>query len=476
MTCSAAMNTFLVGNSSSDPPISRLLDELLVDIFSRICLHPISITVGPGDIWDIQQVCKRWRRVVRGTPTLWSTFNVGDSGLLPPRPDLIVDLDIMNLRVQECLLLSKMAPLSISFLEVRSVLAHGAYTDVADHANRWLSFTVTGELLSYMLASVARFSDLLKRRGLAELRALTIKYNSTSNYGDSELLYDIFQIATALEEVFLVRSPPAIFIALPWTKVRILTIEECNITSGHNVVSVFCAIPSLEVLKWKNNFTWQEEWIPRTQVTTHSSLHSLTVEESIHSHEHPRHKIWSSFHIPSLTELRILKHFNDSAFLPVLRAIQDSANTVKNLYVEFCSDNLLLNAVKQLPNIEELSLTYIPNSTEILSELIWKQNTTTENLLPYLRRLKILLRDDHFIYSMVEFMRSRSMAASTAKDGQPVSPLEFVKCTVVVCREGYDPESSLNQLKCLGEELGIKFEGAMIIDSFLMHQRSIGYS
>ncbi|KAF9003242.1 hypothetical protein BDQ17DRAFT_490017 [Cyathus striatus] len=121
-------------------PIRRLPDELLANIFAYVYGGKISIlTKSHGQIWDLQQVCIRWRNLAQSTPLLWNNFEVGIRRIDDPA--------IMERRIRACLKFSNPAPLSMVLLPTNIYMFFSALGSIADQAHRWRSLTVDGRTI-----------------------------------------------------------------------------------------------------------------------------------------------------------------------------------------------------------------------------------------------------------------------------------------------------------------------------------------
>ncbi|KAF8978178.1 hypothetical protein BDQ17DRAFT_1206760, partial [Cyathus striatus] len=58
-------------HSSLLAPIRKLPDEILSEIFMHVRGKAINIDEDLVPIGDLQQVCVRWRSIIRSTPSLW---------------------------------------------------------------------------------------------------------------------------------------------------------------------------------------------------------------------------------------------------------------------------------------------------------------------------------------------------------------------------------------------------------------------
>ncbi|KAF8978796.1 hypothetical protein BDQ17DRAFT_1550409 [Cyathus striatus] len=447
---------------SDQPSVQQLPDELLAEIFAYIC-EPTDddglMGSSPNPIWGLQKVCMRWRRLVRSIPSLWSVVNVVTRGASD---------DIISQRIQTCLKLSGTTPLSISLSDFGGspVLLH----QIMSQADRWGSLTITKWSMNGIL-SKPELMDLVKQRGLAQLRKLTIdEYSDSTVLGEERerQVFEFFSSATALEEVnFFGLFATSDTSKFPWAGVKKLQMMDCHLDGDDNI-SIFGALSSLEELALGHNFIILDS-IPQDLVVPLPALHSLRVEE------HPDlgqadfddsiPQYWRLYHTPSLTNIHIINDIWQcfEYFSSMIR----TASSVKTLRLESCSATFFRQIVEQLPDVEELSLINMGDLNGAISQLIWdpENNETGTNLLPFLQKLVInhdpmhaVTEDDGFALSLIDVIRSRTTV--TAKKGEEqlstptASPLRFVKCYFV------DPEehcaSSLAQLNSYGGESEIQ--------------------
>ncbi|KAF9011180.1 hypothetical protein BDQ17DRAFT_1345649 [Cyathus striatus] len=432
-------------------PVRRLPDELLGEIFTH----------GHEAIWDLQQVCTRWRRVVRSIPSLWRRFEMTVRK---------INIATVNLRVQWCLKFSGMASLSIEFPwpDPGSGFPPGIHADIANHADRWASITFSEDVFSEAMENTS-MGDIIKQRGLSKLHKLSIYAKKVP------FSYDIFQAAPALEEVNLhnLLTLPGVS-KLPWAGIRRLVVEECDLFlsgDGDNTISALCAMSSLEELTWRENCTSKS--IPETQVITLPLLRTFTIQDPFG--EDAGARIWHMFRMPSLTNLQFTLDKRD--FDHFLFMTRTSACAVTKLLLDGCSTNFILDAIEEFSNVEELSLMGMNETQDVLPMLIWdpmnhsSSNSEPAKLLPSLRVLKLVFYDLSFedfppelteiILSVTEIMRSRSIASSAMSDDQQplTSPLTSVK--ISLSRHDlvrYTYPLPLAHLINLGEDLGMEVE------------------
>ncbi|KAF9000235.1 hypothetical protein BDQ17DRAFT_1359894 [Cyathus striatus] len=413
-------------------PIRRLPDELLAEIFGYICSRRINVGRDHDPIWGLQQVCKRWQTVVTSIPLLWNAFEVN------VRRNY--DYGTIASRVQSCLKFSGKAPLSVYISDFPIDFPLKIFIDIVSHANRWVSFTAEGDLLD-SIATCSQYGpiikDLIESRGLAQLRELTLMFSVTNRCP-----FYLFRSAIALEQVYfgVLNVLPDVSDSFPWTNVKGLKIQSCDLTSEDRIISAFSALSSLEVLIWKGNYTMLGS-LPQTVVTL-PALRSLTIQDP-DDLEFPMDSIWPMFRIPSLMKIRLI----------------DDILNIEPLFsmIRLSGSALFLTVVKELYNIEELSLIDLHESLDVLTMLVWEPASVAEpvRLLPSLRRLEFR-RSAHD----VDCEDSVTPAVDNQQESAPLYSLVTLKWTIgnsAEARSVYGSES-LAQLKSLGEELGIKVE------------------
>ncbi|KAF9000477.1 hypothetical protein BDQ17DRAFT_675570 [Cyathus striatus] len=174
--------------------IRKLPDELLSEIFTDVCEgEGVRVSKISGQIWDLQQVCLRWRNVVQSTPLLWNNFIV--EGAVEVKPSTV------ELRTRACLEFSRTSPLTIAIesgSRIRSrcqPLPPRIIEDIAKHADRWTSLSIREVVFHKALKETAA-EDLIQQRGLSQLRTLDI-----ANWNYCKFPYNIFRGAPVLEDI-----------------------------------------------------------------------------------------------------------------------------------------------------------------------------------------------------------------------------------------------------------------------------------
>ncbi|KAF7300736.1 F-box domain-containing protein [Mycena kentingensis (nom. inval.)] len=96
--------------SIAQPAALTLPPEIVAEIFSAY-LDPLPALLGAGSPIRLGQICRLWRDIAHGTPTLWAAFRVFD---YPETPDnTLANLHLSALRL--CVQRSSSAPLAFEF-------------------------------------------------------------------------------------------------------------------------------------------------------------------------------------------------------------------------------------------------------------------------------------------------------------------------------------------------------------------------
>ncbi|KAF8993253.1 hypothetical protein BDQ17DRAFT_1368602 [Cyathus striatus] len=428
-------------------PIRKLPNELLGHIFAYVCNDTVDIvTTNTDSIWDLQRVCMRWRDVLKHIQSLWCNFRIEyvSCGKIPGHAAI-------TRRILSCLENSGSQPLTITLKpETYSAFPIPVFADIGIHSDRWESLSIDATLLTYAMEQT-EFKAIIQRYGMSRLRSLILDETSRSPYP-----FHVFKGATNLQGIDLSFCTLPGVNEFPWSNVKKLVLSNCDIDSEDKLSSILCAMTSLEALVWISNYLYIEP----SKTIMLPSLRTLSVEN--HGHEDfdeedgliPR-KL-PMLCTPHLSELWIVGDINQ--LQGVVSIVRHPESSIKCIIVESNSASFALQAIKELPNIEELIL---PSAGEhrnfLLKNLIRNPDSNSEgvHLLPLLR--KIVLRSanlkDSTISLLMKVMRSRSIASSapgTQDQIMPSAPLSQVVCT------RYRNKTSLGQLEDLGKELGIE--------------------
>ncbi|KAF8986770.1 hypothetical protein BDQ17DRAFT_1436067 [Cyathus striatus] len=320
-------------------PIRKLPGNVLGEIFIHVIGgDAIDIGARDGQIWTLLQVCARWRKVVGRTPALWSKFHVGKK----------VRQATISHRIDMCLSLSRMAPLSVSlYPHTNRVLLLQGIQRINQHANRIWCLSVSTDFLHWIKA------PQIPKVGSA-LRKLIVKGRST--HVDA---FRWFWKATELEEVRLelqgrINLKSTIENQIRLRSIKRLTLKRCRINGGDTVLALLKAMHSLEELIWIDN-TFTINHVPDIEKLTlrMPATGSLTEVLEYLSREKNPDKL------PLLKELRIeiVKGFSPSVkdYLveeePVhLSYIKLSMEVPQSYYEEYTSPdtNLRMDDIKAL--------------------------------------------------------------------------------------------------------------------------------
>ncbi|KAF9003236.1 hypothetical protein BDQ17DRAFT_489902 [Cyathus striatus] len=421
-------------------PVHQLPNDLLVEIFFYVFHTGVDMFTRSGDIWNVLQVCARWRNVAQDTPLLWSKITVAQH-LEKFQPCTVAA------RIRSCLEYSREVPLSVTLALADAAISdrtiQHAIKDVVNHAHRWTYLATGGTTLCFILREDTTIATLIQQEGLPNLR--TLKLMGCHSY----TAYSAFQGATALDDVSLCYGTVPDAFAFPWTNVRRLSVGLCNIGSSSrefDISSLFCAMPHLEDLEWAHN-RHRLRAIP--SVITLAYLRDLRVVRSPELH-----KIMPMLRVPCLTTLEVEGRIIDAG--PLLSMIQMSTCVIERLSLSFESSTPALQILEKLHGVKilSLSLTTIEASWEVLSSLIWDSmiNSKGPFLLPSLRQLEDIMDS-----------RSSSANANAGSRNSLPAPLCLVKCMAYTYEDEYDEyDDMFGDLEEFGEELGIPVDFQLI--------------
>ncbi|KAF7304175.1 F-box domain-containing protein [Mycena indigotica] len=204
------LRAYMMACRSTLAPIRRLPPELLLEIFKH--MSPTKKTYladrssiyseGISDLSTVAEVCVHWRRIIIGTPVLWSNMNMRSQG-----SDFIV-LPIIRL----CLKHSASLPLDIVYDPERD--SRRGLRLLATHAERWRRLEFRLSVDDYG----TRASIPAIRGRLPLLESLSISsYLSLAGI-------DAFEVAPKLTTVRFNKVPPK----LPWAQLFSVTAELDN--------------------------------------------------------------------------------------------------------------------------------------------------------------------------------------------------------------------------------------------------------
>ncbi|KAF9003238.1 hypothetical protein BDQ17DRAFT_489689 [Cyathus striatus] len=410
------------------------------------------LCTDPGQIWDLQQVCARWRNLVQNTPILWCNLKVGSRGVVVPA--------MVKKPIKTCLKFSRATLLSIILLPKKSSTLYPIFEAIAVHAPRWKSLTIEGLVIYCTLRMAAAWAHIDTKEGLPQLRTLNI-----IGVQKSDFQY-VFQGAVALEEVSLTLSAPPNSCYFPWTNDKRLAIEnfeaDPEFTGAFEIGSIFCEMPLLEKLKWKFN---RHEFGSIPPVIYFPALHILDIEDSTELYE-----LLPKLRVPSLARLRVVDDIEDVN--PLISMIKLSSCVITQLQLCLQSTTAMLQLFKELHALEELSLLRGAINHDVLGKLIWSYSRADQentNPSPSLKRLDLLGQQEYLeeipmncLYCLSYIISSRSLVSiSNTITGRRVPPSTtplFVKFSMDAHKDSEEFDGMVCHLKRVGAESGTEIE------------------
>lgn len=375
-------------------PAFKLPFELWLEIFELVCDAPQEIDlVGSIDEmgpWPLALVCREWRMIVTGAPSLWSCIAISDAKEWTPGTQLMLE------RILEW---SANEPLQINLDTVD--LPEETLATFYASASRWMAWSVHGTQLYYETLAE---SDAL-HDSLNSLIALTL--NTVTGIDDVPTflpsLYGIYgacaqPLLPSLEElelhiVYDYDRPQDIDsqyleddiaqIKYPWSQLRELTID-----TGVGVI--FKGVPMSNLLKQCANI---EELSMKGSYEAHPSgycveLPLLRVLSFTELNLLPYARVLESIQCPALVEVKIIcETIMESGLYDFFDRHKETVTKLKiTLFPPSESDSHpQWTFVKVLPNLTHLALRvgYMSESMLALFPLI------SAGALPKLRKLKL---------------------------------------------------------------------------------------
>lgn len=361
--------------------VHALPPEITVEIF-RYCLDeglpPLNrpryavLHPKPGALpmpWILSAVCRRWRNIIKETPSYWSSLNVAGE-------------DLSDQLLDQALQFSRDAPLHFA-LDLQLSDTH--FLSLLEHATRWRSVDISGSRKSFV--------DLDELGELPILKKLCVTlnghWNDTGRFETSfESSIDIttallpFSDCPQLKELFIstgeqyrpshLETPS---LSIPWANLFMLTVV-LGVYSSHAVRSLLSVCANLRQLNVSGmGLRKSDDPILPEPLLIHSSITSLSLYNSldlIHQTEYPalsRLSMWqttpqeiipflSLHHHVSHSELSAHSETMPGRWDPVLRLLPDVTHFTVHLVMAPSPLWTTLNKslVASLPNLRKLTI------------------------------------------------------------------------------------------------------------------------
>ncbi|KAF8995117.1 hypothetical protein BDQ17DRAFT_1330762 [Cyathus striatus] len=389
-------------------------DDIFREIFGHV-LHDKVIDIGKDRdaIWDLCNVCVRWRDIIQDMPSLWSNFKVSGTN--------ICSTSITN-RIKLCLKLSKMHGLSISLLPLfPKDFPTKALEHIAMHADRVMSLSIDNSIIIRM-TEYTSVTSLIRQKGLGQLQ----KFAMRGKKDDKVPLNSILNV---------VAFPQA-----PLKKLDLRYLKAGNVEEFLAILEVLSS--ALEELTWGSNLVKSDFPDPRSlKVVVLPSLYTINVCDT--SNYSLRSDIWSYIRVPNISKVYFhnsdTTHYWDYEIREIWSVI--SSSRITRLYICTC---------------QPFDLKFI------LSDL-----GTAINLFPALQVFELKIDGDTFwnvhIRKYVEdllpnIIRSRSIEALNVanQSSRLPTPLLTIILEIVPPSVLHDCIPSFKKLEDLGEESGIQ--------------------
>lgn len=236
----------ILGYESLLSPIRKLPDDVLQEIFLRVCrkntISGRNDTYIPGLV--LSEVCSYWRELAVGARRLWSCFEVFlfDSEGTGEEAQSILTTELTKMLLER----SGNAPLDVNIYHSWGENSHPIYDLLAQNAQRLEHF--------YLDAYVGTLKSLSPMKGnLPILQSLGIQLIGDSEYSD---VIDIFQDAPLLQDVHLECFAKGVVtteikFVMPWHQLKSLS---CHSLPPHLFSSILSSLDGgqLEELSYRN--------------------------------------------------------------------------------------------------------------------------------------------------------------------------------------------------------------------------------
>lgn len=366
-------------------PIRNLPQEILVEILT-FCSHGRADVCSPrSEIWQFDKVCKRWRDIIRSTPTIWSSIDIYLGSLTPYRA--AVPLSTVRHLIGRCMEYSRDTSLSIRFVEIGSPgHFHHVFGLLSQSSHRWKD-------MSFSLSMLSEAPSL--EHGLPRLRTLGL---SGAYKGDKP--FDSFQHAQQLTELRLFSIPkPFHTLIIPWYQLRYFQAVFCDFRTGE-FMELLAHLPSLVSLcsKWSKGLLKNH----RKPIPPIKFRHLTTIEVEASPAEICT--VLQPLFVPELTDLYLVSHQfakGTGTFEPyiadsVISLIQRShACQITTLNLSTMDAASVSRILAETPAVMNLILVHISDVESILREL-----STSESVAPRMKVFSLTCKGNQAMFSV----------------------------------------------------------------------------
>ncbi|KJA17716.1 hypothetical protein HYPSUDRAFT_170151 [Hypholoma sublateritium FD-334 SS-4] len=367
-------------------PIRTLPQEILVEILT-FCSHGrVDVCSPRSEIWQFDKVCKRWRDVIRSTPTIWSSIDIYLGSLTPYRG--AVPLSTVRHLIGRCMEYSRDTSLSIRFVEIGSPgHFHHVFGLLSQSSHRWKD-------MSFALSMLSEAPSL--EHGLPRLRTLGL-----SGAYNGEKPFDSFQHAQQLTELRLFSIlKPFHTLIIPWYQLRYFQAVFCDFRTGE-FMELLAHLPSLVSLcsKWSKGLLKNH----RKPIPPIKFRHLTTIE--IEASPAEICTVLQPLFVPELTDLYLVSHQfakatgNFERYMiadSVISLIQRShAYRITKLSLSAMDAPTVSRILAETPAVTNLILIHISDLESILREL-----STSESLAPRMKTFSLTCKGNQAMFSV----------------------------------------------------------------------------
>ncbi|KAK0229949.1 hypothetical protein EDD85DRAFT_1026389 [Armillaria nabsnona] len=369
-----------------DPPILRVMPEILMSIFSWVRIANGCRANGCcSDIpWILSQVCRRWRDIALSYPEMWSCIRIRGS----------------RDRLETALLRSRSYPLCIYYWEGSDWNAQ-LWDVLLDHCYHWrtIEIHVSTEEFVHRLPKPQRHAlTLLERFHLqSEFQVLWRR----EQFDESVL--DALATAPRLHDIFVDHFRFPSLLHLPWSQ---LTKFYYHCGYPKDDINILRKTPNLQQLHLSDH-------------TYNLSLPAPVIHTSLRELHAPEATALSCFTFPALkmlsTVMSPIKRNSPSQSPIVHEFIVRSRCTLREMdLMTVHMDQSFIDLLKDSPTVEVLRLSFrfseLPSTLDVFSKSLTypeADKSIFDALLPRLTSLRMNLTSLPISHAFVTMVRSR---------------------------------------------------------------------
>ncbi|KAK1221526.1 hypothetical protein PQX77_015645 [Marasmius sp. AFHP31] len=375
-------------------PVHRLPPELLSRIFEHCCEYNfLDLTMPPAS--SLSMVCGRWRDIALSSPGLWSSIYITSLRVVDEEgtdeEEILREEDPLINRLRLCLERSIPVPLQLSitihndyshYQPNKCVLSDTIMRLLAEHSERWEELDFRGpDFFASSMAGESNF-PILRSLRLMTGPALAGPYDR-----DPSLPLDRFRNCVALTSVDTDTVDTDGRLQLPWTNIRVLSLEWCSEAS---VLTVLASCTALEELVLGD--IYQARGASDDRTVTSDTIRTLSIShpysESVPNVQH--------FIFPHLSTINI--EYAEVKFIHLQELIRQSSCSIASLRLAGprLTDTQLSSLLRLMPELRSLDIgtteeRYPIASPRLLELLTVNSNERHRAFLPRLVDLKVEL-------------------------------------------------------------------------------------